>query len=196
MINKIQKQYPKSNKLSLLIRHADRDKIPSGSFGNEVMLNETGKVNALKFGEALSVLKINKIMTSPIGRCVQTAELIVKGYGQAIDIIETKALGAPGLHITDEEIAGKFFMEQGFEELYRRIINDIPIAGIPDAKQFNQLMTDFLIENTKDDGLTIFVTHDLLIAFYHYSINKTVYTRENWVKYLGGLILKNGRYEE
>ncbi|GHU55913.1 hypothetical protein FACS189411_05320 [Bacteroidia bacterium] len=160
------------------------------------MLNESGKANALKFGEALSDLKINKIMTSPIGRCVQTAEFIAKGYGHAIDIIETKALGAPGLHITDEEIAGKFFMEQGFEELYRRITNDIPISGIPDAKQFNQLMTDFLIENTKDNGLTIFVTHDLLIAFYHYSINKTVYTRDNWVKYLGGLLLKNGRYEE
>ncbi|GHU68639.1 hypothetical protein FACS189413_06020 [Bacteroidia bacterium] len=63
------------------------------------MLNEAGKANALKFGEALSDLKINKIMTSPIGRCVQTAKFIAKGYGQAIDIIETKALGAPGLHI-------------------------------------------------------------------------------------------------
>ncbi|GHT45132.1 hypothetical protein AGMMS49965_21820 [Bacteroidia bacterium] len=99
MVEQIQKHYSESNKLSLLIRHADRNKIPSGSFGNEVMLNETGKANALKFGEALSDLKINKIMTSPIGRCVQTAEFIAKGYGQAIDIIETKALGAPGLRI-------------------------------------------------------------------------------------------------
>jgi broad specificity phosphatase PhoE len=196
MLEQFYKQYSDSDKVSLLIRHANRDKIPTGSFGNEVMLNEAGKTNALKFGEALSDLKINKIMTSPIGRCVQTGEFIAKGYGKAIDIIETKALGAPGLHITDEKIAGKFFMEQGFEELYRRIINDIPISGIPDAKQFNQLMTDFLIENTKDKGLTIFVTHDLLIAFYHYSINKTIYTRENWVKYLDGLILKNGKYEE
>ncbi|KAA6339074.1 hypothetical protein EZS27_012968 [termite gut metagenome] len=195
MPSQIQKQYSESDRLSLLIRHADRDKIPVGSFGNEIMLNEVGKVNALKFGEALSDLKINKIMTSPIGRCVQTAELIAKGYGKALDIIETKALGAPGLHITDEEIAGKFFMEQGFEELYRRIINDIPIPGIPTAKQFNQLMTDFLIENTNKNGITLFVTHDLLIAFYHYSINKTVHTRENWVKYLSGLILKNGKNE-
>ncbi|KAA6310470.1 hypothetical protein EZS27_038230 [termite gut metagenome] len=195
MLPQIQKQYSASNKLSLLIRHADRDKISTGSFGNEVMLNEVGKANALKFGEALSDLKINKIMTSPISRCVQTAELIARSYGKAVDIIETKALGAPGLHITDEEIAGKFFIEQGFEELYRRIINDIPIPGIPTAKQFNQLMTVFLIENTKEKGLTIFVTHDLLIAFYHYSINKTIYTRENWVNYLSGLILRNGKYE-
>jgi hypothetical protein len=35
MLKQIQKQYPESNKL---IRHADRDKIPAGSFGNEVML--------------------------------------------------------------------------------------------------------------------------------------------------------------
>ncbi|GHU79146.1 hypothetical protein FACS1894145_2650 [Bacteroidia bacterium] len=139
--NFIQKQYSESNKLSLLIRHADCDKIPTSSFGNEVILNEAGKTNALQFGEALSDLKINKIMTSPISRCVQTAEFIAKGYGKAIDIIETKALGAPGLHITDEEIARNFFMEQGFEELYLCIINDIPISGIPDAKQFNQLFS-------------------------------------------------------
>lgn len=53
MLTQIQKQYSESDKLSLLIRHADRDKIPTGSFGNEVMLNETGKANALK--SALSV---------------------------------------------------------------------------------------------------------------------------------------------
>lgn len=77
MLSQIHKQYSSSNKLSLLIRHANRDKIPTGSFGNEVMLNETGKANALKFGEALSDLKISKIMTSPIGRCVQTAEFSI-----------------------------------------------------------------------------------------------------------------------
>jgi hypothetical protein len=29
-----------------------------------------------------------------------------------------------------------------------------------------------------------------------FSINGKIYTKDNWVKYLTGLILKNGRYEE
>ena len=196
MLEQIKKQYSESNKISLLIRHADRDKIPAGEFGNDVLLNETGKERALNFGNSLSELKINQIFTSPVQRCVQTAECIAKGYGKSIEIIETTLLGAPGLHITDEKIAGEFFLTEGFDEMYRRIINDISIPGMPTVKQFNKQMTNFLIKSTKENGITLFVTHDLLIAFYHYSINKRVYERDNWVKYLDGLTLKNGKYEE
>jgi hypothetical protein len=40
-----------NEKISLLLRHADRDDIPQGSFGNEILLNEKGKQNAQSFGE-------------------------------------------------------------------------------------------------------------------------------------------------
>jgi len=196
MLEQIMKQYSERGKISLLIRHADRNKIPEGAFGNEILLNEKGKEHALNFGKELSNLKINRIFTSPVGRCVQTAECIAKGYGKPLVIEETTALGAPGLHIADEKIAGDFFLTEGFEKLYRRIINDIEIPGITETKQFKKLMTSFLAENTKENGITLFVTHDLLITHYHYSINGKIYTRDNWVKYLGGLILKNGKYEE
>ncbi len=103
-----------NEKISLLIRHSDRDDIPQGSFGNEILLNEKGRQNAQSFGENLSGRKINRIFTSPVGRCIQTAEFITKGYGSSVEIIETTALGAPGLHITDEKIAGDFFFTTRF----------------------------------------------------------------------------------
>ncbi|MDR0799327.1 MAG: hypothetical protein LBN18_06185 [Dysgonamonadaceae bacterium] len=53
MLTQIHKQYSKSAKLSLLIRHADRDKIPAGVFGNEVLLNEIGIKRATNFGKKL-----------------------------------------------------------------------------------------------------------------------------------------------
>lgn len=196
MIQETLKHYSDKNKLSLLIRHGDRDKIPHGSFGNEVLLNKKGKQNALKFGENITELKVNKILTSPVGRCVQTAELIAKGYGRNIEIIETTALGAPGLHIYDEVDAGKFILKYGFDEMYKRFISEAEIPGVPTIAELNQSITNFLNQNTSQNGLTIFVSHDMLIAFYHYSINKTVYTKENWIQYLTGLILKNGKYEK
>jgi broad specificity phosphatase PhoE len=57
-----------NDKISLLLRHADRANIPQGSFGNEILLNEKGKENAQRFGESLFKRKINRIFTSPIGR--------------------------------------------------------------------------------------------------------------------------------
>ncbi len=185
-----------NEKISLLLRHADRDDIPQGSFGNEILLNEKGIQNAISFGENLANKKINRIFTSPVGRCVQTAEYITQGYGKSVEIIETVALGAPGLHISDEKIAGDFFLEYGFDEMYNRFMQGEKIPGIPSVNVLNHRITTFLIENTTQNGRTLFITHDMLIVFYHYSINKKVYTKDNWVNYMTGLTFQNGVIDE
>jgi broad specificity phosphatase PhoE len=180
-----------NDKISLLLRHADREDIPQGSFGNEILLNEKGKENAKRFGESFFKRKINRIFTSPIGRCVQTAEYITKGYGSSIEIIETTSLGAPGLHISDEKLAGDFFLQYGFDEMYKRFTQGESIPGIPNINELNIRMKNFINENSTTNGTTIFITHDMLIAFYHFSITKKVYTKDNWINYLTGLTFRN-----
>ena len=179
------------DKISLLIRHADRDEIPHGSFGNEILLNEKGIQNAISFGDSLVDKKINRIFTSPIERCVQTAEFIAKGYGNSIAIVETNALGAPGLHIKDEKIAGEFLLQHGIDKMYKLFIQSENIPGITNINELNYSMTNFINENTTENGTTIYITHDMLIAFYHFSINKKVYTKENWINYLTGMTFRN-----
>ena len=181
-----------SNKIALLIRHADRDDIPEGSFGNDVLLNKIGQINAFNYGEKLKNQQITKIYSSPVLRCVQTAEFISKGYGKTIEIIETVVLGAPGLHINDEKIAGEFYLEHGFDVMYESFKNGTIIPGMTTLESLNQNMNDFIHKHTNENETTIFITHDMLIAFYHFSINKTVYTKENWVNYLSGITFKNG----
>lgn len=182
-----------NHKISLLLRHSDRNEIPQGSFGTEVLLNKKGIQNAQNYGKILSEVKINKIYTSPVKRCVQTAEYITRGYGASIEIVETIALGTPGLHINDEKIAGEFYLKAGFDEMYKRFIKGESIPGMPNALELNDRVTTFLKEKTEENGTTIFITHDMLIAFYHYSINKTIYTKNNWINYLTGLTFKDGR---
>lgn len=184
-----------NDKISYLLRHADRDEIPQGSFGNEILLNKKGKQNAQSFGEKLIASKINRIFTSPVGRCIQTAEFISKGYGSSIEIIETNALGSPGLHITDEKIAGDFFLKYGFDEMYNRFILGKEIPGIPSLEELNQRITTFINENTNQNGITLFITHDMLIAFYHFSLSKKIYTKDNWINFLTGLTFRNNELE-
>lgn len=185
-----------NEKISLLLRHADRDDIPQGSFGNEILLNEKGKQNAQSFGEKLAESKINRIFTSPVERCVQTAEFLTKGYGSLIEIIETTSLGAPGLHIMDEKIAGEYYLQYGFDKMYKRFMQGKEVPGIPNINELNYRITNFINENSTENGTTIFITHDMLIAFYHFSINKKVYTKDNWINYLTGLTFINGRIYE
>jgi broad specificity phosphatase PhoE len=196
MKQEIIKHYSDEHRLSLLIRHADRDQIPEGSFGNEVLLNEMGIYNSLKFGESLAELKVNRIFTSPVGRCVQTSEQISKGYGKSIEIIETTALGDPGIPIFDDKLAGEYYLQHGGFGMYRHFTEGKKISGILPIEEIKITMTDFISKNTTEKGITLFVSHDMIIAMYHYCLNKKIYTQENWVNYLSGLILKNGRYEK
>ncbi len=189
MIEEI-KRHSADSKLALIIRHADRDKIPTGSFGNEVLLNAIGINNSIRFGKELMHHKINCIYTSPVERCVQTAHYLKDGYEKDIPFHSTKALGDPGLHIADDKLAGEFFLKYTFDEMYRRFMIGETIPGVPSAQDFETKMTEFIKQNTIEDGLTIFITHDSLIALYHYCLNKVVYTKENWVNYLSGIILK------
>lgn len=196
MKQEILNHYSNEHRLSLLIRHGDRDQIPKGSFGNEVLLNEKGKQNSLKFGESLSKLQVNRIFTSPVGRCVQTAEHIGKGYGRNIDIIETIALGDPGIPVFDDKLAGEYYLQHGGFGMYEHFTQGKKISGVLPIEEMKISMTDFIDKNTTENGLTLFVSHDMIIAMYHYCLNRMIYTKENWVNYLSGLILKNGKYEK
>ena len=70
------------------------------------------------------------------------------------------------------------------------------IPGIPNINELNNRITNFITENSTKNGTTIFITHDMLIAFYHFSINKKVYTKDNWINYMTGLTFKNGMLDE
>ena len=184
------KKYPVGSKIAMLIRHADREPIPEGQFGNEILINEAGKKNALEFGAKLKGHHINKILSSPIQRCVQTAEHISLGYGRELEITITKSLGDPGLHVSDEELAGEFYLKYGFDEYHRRFVAGEEMPGVITPKAYHSAMDRFIKENASESGLTIFVTHDSLIAFYDFCLTGRIYTKENWVKYLSGLVLK------
>ena len=96
----------------------------------------------------------------------------------------------------DENIAGEFLAQYGLYEMYKRFVKNENVPGIPNINELNYRITHFINENSAQNGTTIFITHDMLIVFYHFSINKKVYTKDNWVNYLTGLTFKNGKIDE
>lgn len=186
LIDEIRRQ--SGTRMALLMRHGDREQIPSGEFGNDIMLNEKGKQRSIEFGQKLKEFSVVKIYTSPIPRCIETAKLIMSGYGKELKIIETKCLGDPGLHTLDDKVAGEFYLMHGFQEMLRRFIRNEHVPGVPDIKLLKETMTEFLTNSVEEEGLTVFVTHDSLIAMFHHCVDGTVYTEDNWVDYLEGMV--------
>lgn len=177
---------------SLFIRHGDRDKIPEGEFGNEVELNEIGFKRAQEYGLNLSKLKVNKIFTSPIIRCMQTAEAIKMGVGREIEIIPSTLLGDPGAFVNDAKQAGEGFLELGFSECYHRLLENKTVKGNRSIYDGAQILTDLFCKSNNENGVNIFVSHDMIVALYSYAVfGKKYELGENWIKYLGGLLVKH-----
>jgi broad specificity phosphatase PhoE len=180
------------NAFSILIRHADRNKIPEGEFGNEVELNKLGFKRALEYGTKLSHLKIHTIYTSPIKRCVQTAESIREALKYDIEIEESILLGDPGPFVYDAKKAGASYMELGFKKCYEKLLEDEFVDGNRNTTEGAEILTNFIKEKSKNGGVNIFVSHDMIVALYAYKTFRKKYTLgSNWIKYLDGLILKH-----
>lgn len=187
ILNKLSQQ--KIVNQSLIIRHANRDAIPKGQFGADVMLNQKGKENAKIFGEKLQKYDVHKIYTSPVGRCVQTAEIIRQNYNKNIDIEQTKILGNPGVFIFDAEKAGKMFLKLELLQTYKMLINNEPFPGMRTISEGSKILENFVNQNRTKTGLNIFITHDYFIAFLEYFYDKKIYENKVDVDFLNGIIL-------
>ena len=89
----------------ILVRHAERPEILSG-VGNDVHLTEHGIASSFEFGQSLKKRKVVSIKTSPVLRCVQTAEQIAMAVSFSKHEIQfCRQLGDPGIFIADADLA-------------------------------------------------------------------------------------------
>ena len=178
---------------ALLIRHAEREPFPSGTFGNEVLLTEKGYEEAVKLGKSLSGHKVNHIYSSPLIRCVQTAKGIVNGLGYNVDITLTSQLGHPGFHIADTVKAGPAYLNMSAQDVYRKFANGEHLEGFTSPELLKEKGLSYIVNQTSESGITIFVSHDSLIAHFAYACGFADY-RTKWVDYLDGIAIDCSDY--
>lgn len=93
------------SKRLLIVRHAERPQIEDGEVGNDLCLTEAGVQATRCFASTLGP-EIVAIQSSPILRCMQTAQLIAESHGYARENIKTShLLGDPGFSIADADLA-------------------------------------------------------------------------------------------
>lgn len=105
-----------------LNRHGERDLIPDGEVGNDILLTDHGLSCSTNFGEKLQG-KVTQIKSSPIERCFQTAQMIAKGsrYPQS-DIEFCSTLGAPGIFIENGELAWQHWEKHGADGVNKYLL--------------------------------------------------------------------------
>lgn len=158
---------PADRAVALLIRHAERPSIPAGELGNELGLTVAGRATAMQLGAKLGS-RLRSVATSPVRRCCETAEQLVKGAAVSVDIQDDPLLGAPGVFVADAEIAWPNWERLGVRGVIEHVAtSDELLQGMHDpADAAQRLARAFLdrIDHGESHGVHVLVTHDSVLA--------------------------------
>lgn len=178
--------------VALIVRHAKRGQIPSGEFGANVPLTAQGVADAQRLGTVLrSVREQVSTVSSPVLRCVQTAEAILRGGGLPGDTALDRKLGDPGPFVVDPEVSGSLFLQIGILEIVRRQLGDAdPPAGMRPTEEGIELLLSLTTDNLENHGrLNVYVTHDAVLSVLVATLFRSPLETTGWPQYLEGLLL-------
>ena len=182
---------PDGADVALVIRHAEREDIPAGTFGHEVNLTADGNRAAKQLGAALSEKGTLSVLSSPVPRCVQTAQAILRGARSSAEVATDRSLGDPGAFVVDAEAAGPLFLELPVPEIARRQLQDqTPLPGMCPTSEGVAILFDLVTGNLGRTGqFNVFVTHDVILAVLVGVIFRLTIQETGWPGFLEGLLV-------
>lgn len=190
-------QAPEDRPILVLLRHAAREKIPEGETGAELPITRSGVLASEEFGRLLGA-RLRGLSTSPLLRCVQTAEAVLRGSGRDLAIAPSRSLGDPGAFVEDPEAAWRNWLRLG----HRGVLTELARggAGLPgmlDVADGASRLIDFMRTRAANlVGVHLFITHDSLVLPVMAHRRGAPVPPEDWPGFLEGVWLDgsgNGR---
>ncbi len=163
-----------------LIRHAEK-----ADSSVHARLTPKGEDDAFEYGQNLRLnnIKIDLIISSPISRCIQTAQMISKGYGN-LKIEESTLLGDPGVFVHDGDLAMEVFKKYELIEIINMQLSGQELDGFNHIDAATKKLLLFM-KKQKDNVL--YISHDVIITpFIHYIGNINYIEETDIVDYLCG----------
>lgn len=182
---------PLDRELALVLRHGEREHVGSDDYGNDAPITCRGRTAAQRLGRGLASLPPVALMTSPLVRCVQTADALVAGAGWGAPPVCDPRLGGPGPFVVEPDLAGPFFLDLGPRGVVeRQLAGAEPLSGMRPTADGVALLLDLIApRNETRRGISVFVTHDVVLATLVGSLYGLNVDDFAWPDYLDGLVL-------
>ncbi len=186
---------PDCKRLILFTRHSLRARSDGNGFASyQLPLTSKGRVLAKSWGRWLDTnlpysLDADSI-SSPIGRCVDTAQLMLEGAGLQRAIAHQSLLVEPGSLVTDPETVNTLFKEIGVLNFINRFLQG-SLEGTKNAYQGGLDILSLLYQHQPKPGhLMLAVSHDtLLSAFLAVMLDTSEIDWNDWPKMMEGVFL-------
>lgn len=171
------------------IRHAERYSIKAGTQGDSTLLTPKGMQDAVELGETLKGIPL-RIYSSPVFRCMHTAEQIAKGHGGDIQISRLSLLGSPGAFIENSHQAGRFFSQSNAADNYKLYISGKSLPGHHPMDKAVRALEKYFSKKLNDQTFTLFISHDIFIMYYLFAKTGYEYKDGFWLDFLDGMLLE------
>lgn len=169
---------------AMLMRHSVRPYLPPGDAGFALPITDVGVRLARRLGEVVG-RRLRSVRTSPLVRCVQTAEEVRVGAAVDVAITQDRLLGDPGVYVLDGGLAGPTWQQLGHEGVMARLVADdgaLPGMAAPDAAA--RYLVHHMLAGAAAPGLHLFVTHDSLVTATAARLLGEQFGRDAWPWYL------------
>jgi broad specificity phosphatase PhoE len=183
--------------VALLIRHAERFEINESTpnWGSEVLLTPVGITSAQNLGASLLGDYEVQFFSSPVKRCVQTAQNIQKGMRlDAKPVQPLPLLGDPGLDFR-ESFEDGYVMGSEQIRFMEWLVETGQVKEFVSIKERCKEILD-LVRQKQGKEFSLFVAHDLQIAsMLKYTGVKNT-SRADWCGFMEGVVLVTQSGEE
>lgn len=140
-INQLPDEYP----VALLLRHSIREEFGAGNIGNNTPITDYGKNIAFELGRFLG-RRLRSLHSSPLLRCVQTAQALREGVGCHLDISEHRFLGDPGIFVVDGVLAWSNWDALGNEGVMQHLASEnYALPGMADPERAAQELLRYML---------------------------------------------------
>lgn len=183
-------QLPADRPVALLTRHSLRELTDANGMSSYTLpLTEAGIVLAEQWGARLG-RRIHAFHSSPVGRCVETAQAMARGAGLELPVAMTLQLVEPGCYVHNIRKVGPLFLEMGplaFANFHLRE----RVEGLLSPRDGAGKLLQHLQATQGDAGsLTVHVTHDtILAAFVYHLLGRDHIGEDDWPWMMEGLWL-------
>ncbi len=156
---------PDHRPIALLLRHSVREALPTNNAGDSVPITEIGYQLARDLGKVLHS-RLQSVHSSPVLRCMQTAQAILEGAETNQNIIEDRLLGDPGIYVFDGQEAWQNWEKLGHKSVIEHLMTEThALPGMAPPKQAAQLLVHHMLDIIgQHPGFHLFITHDSLLA--------------------------------
>jgi broad specificity phosphatase PhoE len=161
------KSLPVDVPVTLLTRHSIREQPKNRIAGYDIPLTEEGVALAREWGRNLD-RPISGLYSSPVQRCVNTAQAMAEGAGIELAVHTHATLVEPGSYVQDLPVAGPYFMKLGPLAFAQKHLRN-EVRGVLSPEEGAKQLLQHLKGCLGDPGtLTIQVTHDTILAAFIY----------------------------